>query len=275
VGIGSCNGQIACHEGSGAGTCQYNMVTVPVCAPPTAAPTQSPAANLAGWNNADVTVTWHWTKAADPAYPIDGSNCTTTSTTSGEGTITLTATCADTLAGAPLGSASYTVKVDKTAPTITAPSSAVPFNATGPTGATVDYTSSVTISDTGGSGLASSGCVPASGSFFPIGTTTVTCNAADVAGNSATQVTFQVKVLGAADQVANLYKQVQGAGPGTSLAAKLAAVQGYLKINDKQDACGTLNAFISQVNALKASIGKTLAAQLITEAKQIEAVIGC
>src|SRR5262249_31856055 len=28
--------------------------------PPTASPTQSPAANAAGWNNSDVTVTWNW-----------------------------------------------------------------------------------------------------------------------------------------------------------------------------------------------------------------------
>lgn len=37
-------------------------------------------------------------------------------------------------------------------------------------------------------------CSPASGSLFPIGTTTVTCNAQDVAGNSAAPVTFDVGV---------------------------------------------------------------------------------
>ena len=58
-------------------------------------------------------------------------------------------------------------------------------------------------------------------------------------------------------------------------AAKLAAVQSNLKVGDKQDACGILTAFITQVNSLKASIGPALAAQLIAEAKQIKTVIGC
>src|SRR5262249_27601607 len=39
-------------------------------------------------------------------------------------------------------------------------------------------------------------CSPASGSTFPIGSTTVTCTATDLAGNSTTK-TFTVTVLGA------------------------------------------------------------------------------
>jgi hypothetical protein len=86
---------------------------------PTASPTQSPAANAAGWNNTDVTVTWHWTDNAG-GVGIDPANCTATSTTLalGGGSLTLNATCKD-LAGN-TGTASYTVKVDKTNPTITA-----------------------------------------------------------------------------------------------------------------------------------------------------------
>jgi hypothetical protein len=60
-----------------------------------------------------VTVSWNWADA-DGAADIDPNHCTTSSTSSGEGTVTLQATCAD-LAGNQ-GSASYTVKVDKTAP---------------------------------------------------------------------------------------------------------------------------------------------------------------
>src|SRR5690606_31319168 len=41
--------------------------------------------------------------------------------------------------------------------------------------------------------MASSACVPASGSFFTIGTTTVECSATDEAGNSA-QLAFDVTV---------------------------------------------------------------------------------
>jgi hypothetical protein len=98
---------------------QYEMhftVTEVDSTPPTASPTQAPAANGAGWNNSDATVTWHWTDEAGGSG-IDSANCTTSSVSSGEGNpITLNATCKD-LAGN-LGNASYTLKVDKTAPTV-------------------------------------------------------------------------------------------------------------------------------------------------------------
>ena len=81
---------------------------------PTAGPTQSPSA-VAGWNNTDVTVTWNWTDAGGSG--IDPANCTTSSTSAGEGTaIVLGATCKD-LAGN-TGTASYSVMVDKTLPIV-------------------------------------------------------------------------------------------------------------------------------------------------------------
>ena len=82
---------------------------------PTASPIQTPMANGNGWNNDDVTVTWNWTDNAGGSG-IDPANCTTSSTSSGEGEITLNATCKD-LAGNE-GSTSYIVKVDKTKPII-------------------------------------------------------------------------------------------------------------------------------------------------------------
>jgi hypothetical protein len=74
-----------------------------------------------------VTVTWNWSDNPGGSG-IDSSNCTPSSTSSGEGTITLTASCQD-LAGN-RGSASDTVKVDKTAPTISAVATTQP-NANG------------------------------------------------------------------------------------------------------------------------------------------------
>lgn len=82
--------------------------------PPSAAPTASPAANGYGWNNSDVTVSWNWT---DAESGVDPANCTTSSTSSGEGAaMSLSAGCTD-LAGN-TGTASYGVSVDKTAPTV-------------------------------------------------------------------------------------------------------------------------------------------------------------
>ena len=66
--------------------------------------------------------------------------------------------------------------VDTTPPTV-ACSADITTRATGPNGAVVTYTASAT--DAGG--LASFACVPASGSTFAIGETSVTCTAADAA----------------------------------------------------------------------------------------------
>ena len=83
---------------------------------PTAAPAQSPPPNPGGWNNGDVTISWNWSDGTGSG--IDTANCTQQSTSVGEGEIQLVATCQD-LAGNQ-ARAAYTVKVDKTPPTIVA-----------------------------------------------------------------------------------------------------------------------------------------------------------
>ncbi len=85
----------------------------PDTTPPTATPSQQPPANSAGWNNTNVTVAWNWADNSGGSG-IDTASCTTSTASSGEGTLALNATCRD-LAGN-TGSASYSVKVDKTAP---------------------------------------------------------------------------------------------------------------------------------------------------------------
>lgn len=83
---------------------------------PTASPSQSPAANGAGWNKSDVTVAWNWADDQGGSG-IDPANCTTSSVSSGEGDpITLNASCTDQAGNT--GDASYNVRVDKTAPTV-------------------------------------------------------------------------------------------------------------------------------------------------------------
>jgi hypothetical protein len=70
-----------------------------------------------------VTVNWNW--ADEPGGSgVDPNNCTTSSTSSGEGTLSLTATCKDLAANQ--GTAAYTVEVDKTAPSITAAATTQP-----------------------------------------------------------------------------------------------------------------------------------------------------
>lgn len=83
---------------------------------PTAAPAQAPLPNDGGWNTSDVTIAWNWTDGTGSG--IDTANCTQQSMSAGEGEIHLAATCRD-LAGNQ-ADAAYTVKVDKTPPTIAA-----------------------------------------------------------------------------------------------------------------------------------------------------------
>ncbi|MFN8444105.1 MAG: ExeM/NucH family extracellular endonuclease [Caldilineaceae bacterium] len=156
-------------------------------AAPVAAPTQSPAANGAGWNNSDVTVTWNW---SDNGAGIDTPNCTTSSTSSGEGELTLTATCRDKAGNT--GSASYSVKVDKVAPTVTVTGvsngasytyGSVPSASCNTQDATSGVASAATISVTGGN-------------IDGIGNFTATCSSAtDKAGNSSTPVSVSYTVL--------------------------------------------------------------------------------
>ena len=82
--------------------------------------------------------------------------------------------------------------------------------ATGLDGATVDDTA--TPSDN--VAIASSSCVPASGSTFPVGTTTVTCAAADAAGNVGTAM-FDVTVDVSDGSVDTLIDEIEDLGlPG-------------------------------------------------------------
>lgn len=138
---------------------------------PTASPTQSPAANAAGWNTADVTVDWNW---SDTGAGIDAADCTTSSASSGEGMLTLSATCTD-LAGNQ-GSATYAVKVDATPPTLD------PLVRPNPVQVGAPATVAANAQDAR-SGIATVSCA-ALDSSTP-GTNTVTCTATDVAGNQA------------------------------------------------------------------------------------------
>ncbi|SFS09377.1 Ig-like domain (group 3) [Microbacterium sp. cf046] len=125
---------------------------------------------------------------------VDGSVTTTCLPASGStfplGNTTVTCTAADERGNT--GSNSFTVSVvDTTAPAISVPGTTT-AEATGSTGAPVSYVA--TASDAV-DGSVTPTCLPASGSTFGLGTTTVTCNAMDAAGNAAEPATFLVKVV--------------------------------------------------------------------------------
>lgn len=98
-----------------------------------------------------------------------------------DGAYTVTLSYQDAL-GNPAATAVATgVMIDTTAPTFSLPAN-IMAEATSEAGAVVTYTASA--SDAG-SGVASSSFLPASGSTFPFGTTTVNASATDNAGNMA------------------------------------------------------------------------------------------
>jgi hypothetical protein len=120
-------------------------------------------------------------------------------------------------------------------------------------------------------------CTPVSGSTFPFGTTTVNCTVKDTDDtNSPVSTSFTVTVKGAAAQLNDLLTAVQGVGPGTSLAGKVQQAQTALAAGDVADTCGTLGAFIHEVQAQAGkSISNAQAQQLVDMATRIQAVVGC
>jgi hypothetical protein len=108
---------------------------------------------------------------------------------------TTTVTCSDTAARRGAATCSFTVTVnDAQPPTISCPANIVtPASTTMGTtpGANVAYAAPAVSDNCPGVGAPT--CSPASGSFFAVGTRTVTCTVADAAGNSAT-CSFSVTV---------------------------------------------------------------------------------
>jgi hypothetical protein len=134
-----------------------------------------------------------------------------------------TVQCTATDAAGNQGAAGFDVVVtalpaDTNAPVLSLPAP-IGVNATVPGGALVDY--AVTSLDAV-DGEVPVLCSQASGTLFPIGTTTVTCMARDASGNEA-RGSFTVDVKGANEQLETLLAQVTtlNLGPGSSIANKL------------------------------------------------------
>ncbi len=139
---------------------------------------------------AGTVVTWVDPTATDV---VDGTLATTCSPASGwtfpVGTTTVT--CSATDAHHNTGSGGFTVTItDTTAPNLVLPSD-LTAEATGPTGAQVTFqATAIDAVD----GLVTVTCSPTSGSLFALGTSTVTCSAADLHGNPA-EGSFTVTVV--------------------------------------------------------------------------------
>jgi hypothetical protein len=132
------------------------------------------------------------TYTASASDLVDGAITPSCSPASGS-TFPLGATtinCSATDVAGNMASASFSVSVvDTTPPTVTVPAN-MTIEATGPSGATANFSASASdLVD----GALSATCSPASGSTFPLATTTVNCSATDAAGNIG-NASFTVKV---------------------------------------------------------------------------------
>jgi sugar lactone lactonase YvrE len=174
---------------------------------------------------------------------------------------------------------SFTVTVqDTTAPSIGVPDG-VTVNASSPAGAAVTYGASASDSVDGGIGVA---CTPASGGVFPIGTTTVSCTAADAAGNTA-HASFPVHVKGVTDQIADIRAAIVAIdlkqGIVRSLDGKLARIQEALLEAGQHDRPATCQKIDATINETQAQAGKEIseadAAGLIADLQRVKAVLAC
>jgi hypothetical protein len=163
----------------------YNFTPIVDNTAPVITPSVSGTAGLNGWYTSDVNVSWSVSDAESGTMSSTG--CTASNLTAETSGVTLT--CSATNNVDLSNSVSVTIKIDKSAPTLTLPSN-ITTTATGPSGAVVDY--SVSATDNFDPSI-SAICSPASGSTFGLGTTTANCSSTDEAGNTATG-SFQVTV---------------------------------------------------------------------------------
>ncbi len=176
------------------------------------------------------------------------------------------------LAKDPAGnSATVTQRVnvtDRELPVISVPAD-MRVNATSPSGAIVNYT--VLASDNVGGAEAS--CVPASGTMFPVGPTTVNCSVSDAAGNRAT-ASFDVEVVGPKDQMLSLTDYVISLnlsnGTSNPLVNQLRAA---FRSEDDATSCKKLSDFIDMVGKKASSIPQST--YIIREARRIMGAIPC
>ncbi len=243
----------------------------------TSAPTlQLPAPiSVSATNSAGAVVTYSAsaTDRDDAATTLSVTCSPASGATFPKGATTVNCTASDPAGNRGTGSFTVTVN-DTTAPALQLPAP-MTVNATSRVGAVVTYSASATDPDDAATTLSVT-CSPASGTTFPIGMTTVTCTASDPVGNQGTG-SFTVTVKGAAQQLGDLRLAVQGVGPGTSLADKLAAAQAALAAGNSAGACGTLGDFIAlvQAQASKSIVPASKAQQLVADATRIQTVLGC
>ena len=198
-----------------------------------------------------------------------------------KGTTTVTCTATDTSNNS--SSCSFTVTVNDTQPpAITCPANIV-VEPTCPSGAVVSYTTPVGTDNCPGAVTTQTAGL-ASGSIFPIGTTTNTFKVTDTSGNFTT-CSFTVKVKSPAEVIQDLMNRVQALmdqgvlsqSNGNALQQRLQQALDYINSGDTGHACDRLDSFIDKVTDY-IQHGTLTSAQgqpLIDSAKNAQNGLGC
>jgi hypothetical protein len=166
-------------------------------------------------------------------------------------------------------------EVDTTPPVLVVPGH-LSVDAISPAGTPVTYlaTASDTVDPT-----PQVGCQPASGSVFPIGTTSVSCTATDQSGNAVTQ-TFNVRVRSAVEQIISLIDKTRLYLDlpflETALKARLETAVAALLTRSTGAACRVVHLYIAAVSGIPSrQLSAVERSELIADANRIKVVIGC
>ncbi len=178
------------------------------------------------------------------------------------------------------GSATQLVTVvDNTQPVISCPAN-ITIEPTCPTGAIATYTTPTATDNCGVQSVTRNAGSLASGSVFPIGTTTVTHTATDIHGNQSS-CSFTVTVLTPQAVIQNLQAAVNASSlTGTQrngLLAKLSSALQGLNNGQTNVACNKLAEFNSSVQVLinNGSLSATTGNAWISSSNHVRNTIGC
>jgi len=276
VGYGPHTVTVTANDGHGNTSSDDVVFTVNDATPPSITAPADSSAYADGSCLAPVPNYMTGTVASDNCGNVTLSQSPAPGTLVGYGPHTVTVTANDGHGNTASDDVVFTVN-DNTPPVFTSCPTSITIESTCPTGAIGTYATptatdncGVTVSRTAG---------PASGSVFPIGTTTVTHVADDGHGNTAT-CTFTVTVLTPQAVIQNLKTSVSGSSlTGTQKNGLLAKLDAALTaINGGGgNACAKLSDFVTNVQTL-ISHGDISAAQgnaWISSANHVRNTIGC
>ncbi len=248
-------------------------IAAPDTVPPVITTSGDAAVNATGTSGGAVVTYQAGATDDDPLHPDPAVTCTPPSGSTFPIGVT-TVTCTATDASGNTATTSFTVTVvDMVAPLVSVPP-AITVDPVDPSGAVVNFGPTATDDDSRSPNPAVT-CVPPSGSTFPVGVTTVTCQATDGSGNTGTS-TFTVTVRSPCSLITDLITRSTGAGPGKAIQSKAENARDACEGGRIDKACKSLDDYIRQVEVHSPKqVSSVIAEGLIADANRIKAAMGC